>query len=84
MKKASSFITGLIAGVAIGGIVALLYAPESGKETRDRLKTKLEGLEKEFEILKGKAAQKTGNIKKDLAERLAALQKEIETLIKSV
>jgi gas vesicle protein len=84
MKQASSFIAGLIAGAAIGGVLALLYAPESGKDTRERIKQKLGDLEKEFETLKGKAAQKSSNIRKDLADKLAELQKEIEALYKAI
>jgi gas vesicle protein len=80
MKPAGSFISGLLAGVAIGGVIALLFAPKSGKETRDQLKAKLSDLEKEFETLKTKAGEKSAHIRKDLADRLAALQKEIETL----
>jgi gas vesicle protein len=84
MKNTGSFITGLLAGAAIGGVIALLYAPKSGKDTREQIKQKLEDLEKEFETLKGKATQKSDHIRKDLADRLAELQKEIESLSKSV
>jgi gas vesicle protein len=84
MKPTGSFITGLLAGAAIGGVIALLYAPKSGKETREDLKHKLEDLEKEFETLKDKASRKTDNIKKDLADRLADLQREIEHLSGSI
>jgi len=80
MKPVGTFITGLLAGVAIGGAIALLYAPKSGKETRDQLKQKLDDLEKEFETLKEKAVQKTGNMRKDLADKLAELQREIDNL----
>jgi len=38
MKSGTSFITGLLAGVAVGGVIALLYAPQSGKETREKIK----------------------------------------------
>ena len=31
---------GLLAGVVIGGVVALLFAPQSGKETRQMIKDK--------------------------------------------
>lgn len=31
---------GLVAGMILGGAIALLYAPESGKETRKLLKSK--------------------------------------------
>jgi gas vesicle protein len=84
MKPAGSFITGLLAGAAIGGIIALLYAPKSGKDTREELKQKLADLEKEFETLKGKAGEKTDHIKKDLADKLSDLQSQIEFLSKAI
>ena len=84
MKTTGSFISGLLAGAAIGGVIALLFAPQSGKETREQLKGKFEELEKEFETLKGKASRKSGQIKEDLARKLAELQKEIENLSKAV
>jgi gas vesicle protein len=84
MKSGNSFLTGLLAGAAIGGIIALLYAPKSGKETREQIKNKFDELEKELENLKGKAGQKTGKIKEDLAQKLADLQREIENLSKAV
>lgn len=84
MKSGNSFLTGLLAGAAIGGIIALLYAPKSGKETRDQIKKKFSELEKELDNIKGKAGQKTGKLKQDLAQKIADLQKEIENLSKSV
>jgi gas vesicle protein len=35
------FGVGLLAGVVIGGVIALLYAPRSGKETRQLIKDKV-------------------------------------------
>jgi gas vesicle protein len=84
MKTTSSFISGLLAGAAIGGVIALLFAPQSGKETREQLKGKYEDLEKEFETLKGKASRKSGQIKDEIAKKLADLQKEIENLSKAM
>ncbi|OFY65211.1 MAG: hypothetical protein A2V64_06170 [Bacteroidetes bacterium RBG_13_43_22] len=84
MKSAGSFIAGLLTGAVIGGAVALLYAPKSGKETREQIKQKLEDLEKEFETLKGNASQKADHIRKNMAERLAELKKEIDNLSKAV
>jgi len=84
MKPGNSFLTGLLTGAAIGGIIALLYAPKSGKETREQIGRKFEELEKELENLKVKASQKTGQVKKDMAEKLAELQREIENLSRSI
>ena len=35
---AIGFGIGLLAGAVIGGVIALLYAPETGKETRQLIK----------------------------------------------
>ena len=80
MKSGSSFITGLLAGVAIGGVLALLYAPQSGKETREKIKQKFKDLEKELEALKNKAGEKSDYVKSDLEERLSQLRKDVENL----
>ena len=37
---AVGFGIGLLTGAVIGGVIALLYAPQSGKETRAMLKDK--------------------------------------------
>jgi gas vesicle protein len=39
-KILAGFGIGLVTGVIIGGVIALLYAPKSGKETREMLKSK--------------------------------------------
>lgn len=47
--KASQLIT-FMAGAFVGAIIAILLAPESGDETREKIKTKLE--EKGFKLTK--------------------------------
>ena len=39
-KALAGFGIGLVTGVIIGGVIALLYAPESGKQTQEMLKSK--------------------------------------------
>ena len=41
----SDFIVGLLVGGALGAALALLYAPQSGDESRDALKRKAEDLQ---------------------------------------
>ena len=84
MKSGNSFLTGLIAGAALGGILALLYAPKSGKETREQIKNKFAELEGELENLKVQARDKTGKVKENLAQKLADLQREIDNLSKAI
>jgi len=40
-KTLAGFGIGLLAGAIIGGVMALLYAPKSGKETRQLIKDKV-------------------------------------------
>jgi len=46
MKKLATFLTGL----AVGGAVALLMAPEKGQETRKKLKSKAQDLTDDLDI----------------------------------
>lgn len=80
MKSGKTFLAGLLAGAAIGGILALLFAPQSGRETREQLRQKMAELEKEIDSFKENATGKAGNISKTIAERLAELKREIDEL----
>jgi gas vesicle protein len=51
---AVGFGIGLLSGVIIGGIIALLFAPQSGKETRQMIKNKATGM---MDAIKGKAEE---------------------------
>ena len=51
---AVGFGVGLLAGAVIGGVIALLFAPQSGKETRQMIKDKATGM---VDAIKGKAAE---------------------------
>lgn len=55
----SSFLSGLLMGAVIGAVVALLYAPQPGIETRRVVK------EKALEV-KEKAAKAAGKIKESV------------------
>ncbi len=39
-KTLEGFAIGFLAGAVIGGVIALLYAPQSGKKTRQLIKDK--------------------------------------------
>ena len=43
----TKFITGLILGAVIGAAVALLYAPQSGRETRRMVKEKASAIKEQ-------------------------------------
>lgn len=82
--KPGPFLAGLLTGAVVGGVIALLYAPKSGKETREDLKRKLQEYEKEVENIKSKVSQKSKQVREDLASKIEDLSKEIENLSKAV
>ncbi|MFB3886948.1 MAG: YtxH domain-containing protein [Thermodesulfobacteriota bacterium] len=49
-RGGNNFLTGLLIGSAVGGLAGLLFAPKSGKELRDDIKT---SGQKAFEETKG-------------------------------
>ena len=52
--NAVGFGIGLLTGAVIGGVLALLFAQQSGKETRQMIKNKATGM---MDAIKGKAAE---------------------------
>ena len=44
MRKAISFLAGLLAGAVVGAAAAILLAPYSGPELQERARTRLEAL----------------------------------------
>ena len=80
MKSAGSFFGGLLAGAAIGAVLALLYAPKSGEETRKDIKRTIGNLEEELESLKIKLKEKGGELKEDIKKRIEEIENRIAHL----
>jgi len=92
-QKKSKFGFGLLIGSVIGGVIALLFAPKSGKELRSDVKKKMKELEKllkEKEIDK-KAKKMIEELSEEakvwyekakvwLVEELALLKKKVEEI----
>lgn len=70
-KSCGSFLTGIVLGTLVGGAVALLYAPVSGREARKILRKKaLEAKKKALEA------------RDDLLEGVAELKKKAQEEMK--
>ncbi len=65
-----AFLVGLISGAAIGAGLALLFAPQSGKETREKLKDSAEAV-------KDKIADLVDDTKDFIAEQKRAISEAV-------
>lgn len=50
MSKSSNGIIALAAGAAIGAVIGLLYAPESGEKTRKKIKKQAKKAQKDIDL----------------------------------
>ncbi len=81
MKKSNGKIFGsLVLGALIGSAIGVLFAPKSGKETREELLAEIERLKKDLEKyandFSDKAKQKTAEIE----ARLRKTEDELDDL----
>lgn len=94
MSKSKDFTLGLLSGALIGSVVALLYAPDKGSNTRDMLSYRLsnyldelthliEKLSDEKEAISD--AKKKGDlVVEDARQKAEDLIKEAEDLLGSI
>ena len=78
-------VIGFLAGSAIGAVLALLYAPKSGKELRADIKEKtddlLEGAEEYVQAAKSKASAIVSEAKKRSELLISDAQQKAQALI---
>jgi gas vesicle protein len=59
MSKSSGWLWGTLIGFITGAIIALLFAPASGKETREKIAGKYGEMKTRFDAIKEKAGSMT-------------------------
>lgn len=94
-RYSSGFITGLFLGAAAGTVIGLLYAPDKGINTRDRLSYRLSSyledledvvdrLKLEKEIIKSEAKERGNQVVSSAKQQADDLISEAEALINSI
>jgi gas vesicle protein len=76
MNKSGDFMAGLIVGGLLGAVIGILYAPKSGRETREEIGQKTDELlakvKEEYEY----AAEKSRKAYEAAVKRLKALEEK--------
>lgn len=94
-SKGKEFTIGLLTGALIGSAVALLYAPDSGSNTRgkisyqlssygDELNQMIAKLKNEKEKFSSEAKQKSDDVVTDAKKRADDLIQEAEALLQNI
>lgn len=78
MSNKSFFTEGLILGALVGSIAGLLFAPQSGEETRKKLKQLKEENQDLIDETKETTEKLIAKTKKSIEEGLAKLNKTLE------
>jgi gas vesicle protein len=94
-SSGKDFSLGLITGALIGSAIALLYAPDSGSNTRDKISYRfssyvdelnqlIDQLKNEKEKFTSDAKQKGDDVVSDAKKRADDLIKEAEALLQNI
>jgi gas vesicle protein len=86
MNENSKIVTALLAGLAAGAVVGLLFAPDKGSETRDKINESLSDLgdaikeraEEQFDQLSELKDRLIGLVKSKVSEVESVVDDEIE------
>jgi len=80
-KEVSSFFTGFFVGALVGGAAALLFAPQSGEETRAQIRDKGIELKEKAETTYSEVISEIEDSTTELRGKLEGLSVKVDELI---
>ncbi|MBR9859182.1 YtxH domain-containing protein [bacterium] len=84
MNKTTETILGVVAGAVVGGALGVLFAPDSGENTRQKIKDKSSDLMDELNGLKTKLGAELSKAASSEKERIRGYIKEIDSYLKDL
>ena len=81
METNKKIMIALGAGLAIGGILGILFAPDKGSETRRKIKDSGTRLTDNLKETANSFRKKAENMKKDITERFDGMEETINEYI---
>ena len=78
MSKIGSTLAALVVGAAIGAGVGILFAPDKGKNTREKIK---DSVSDKAEKLKEQLEKLTENVKEKSAELKGSVEEKVDALL---
>jgi gas vesicle protein len=76
-KKVPQIAAAFLFGAIIGGVIALLYAPKSGKETREDISDQIDNYIKKASDTKNKFIEKAKKLSNDMVEHTDKVYSDI-------
>jgi len=83
MSKKTNTLLGLVTGIAIGGLLGVLYAPKAGKETREDISEKAKDLAEKAVKTKKELTAKLAEVSTQEQERIKEYIHQLDTYIKN-
>ncbi len=83
-RSTLEFLKGIIVGGAIGAVMALLYAPKSGKETREELGGKVDDLYSRARVEYEQSLDKARQTYETAVSRLKTLESDAKKKVSEV
>jgi gas vesicle protein len=81
MKNSSKVLIAVGAGVAIGGLLGVLFAPDKGSETRKKIADAGKQLGEKIKEKVNEGKEKFSGMKEELKERINARNERVEELV---